>query len=146
MLSEKTYKIWRITNLGLIFIGLIAPWVDITVDRPPAIIYGWEFFYWAIRIFIFGVPTYLEYGLIDIVIFNFFIGLTGIFLMYYLLYNTYAVINLSRRNKIVGEILVVLRVVIVFSATFGGRERMLPGLYLCAIGVASAALLEWQPK
>lgn len=146
MLSEKTYKIWRITNFGLIFIGLIAPWIDISFEPYPAIVYGWEFFYWAIGLDGFGVLSYLKDGYIEFAIHEFLIGLYGIFLMYYLLYNTYAVLNPSRRNKIISVILVLFLAVVIYDATFGGMEKMLLGLYFFAIGVCSAAFLEWQPN
>jgi hypothetical protein len=146
MLSEKTYKIWRITNLGLIFIGLITPWLDISFEVTPMIVYGWEFFYWTISIFAFDIPTAIKDGLNGIAILEFFSSLSGIFLAYYLLYNTYAVLNPSRRNRIISMILVAFLAVDVFSATIGGMEKMLLGLYFFAIGVSSAALLEWQSK
>jgi hypothetical protein len=127
----------------LILLGLALPWVDISFEISPAIVQGWEFFYWAIILEGFGFINYTEYG-IELSILNFFTGLSGIFLLYYLIQNVIAMVKPQKRNLLILILLASSSTIIIFNALFGWIAEIFLGFYLFIIGICSSIILEWQ--
>ena len=143
MISQKFYKIWRVINAAMLIAGLLMPWVDISFEPIPAIVYGWEKFYWAIWFGGFGVLRFLESRYISLAIMDFLMGLSSIFLLYYLFYNIFSIQIAHKRNKVLSVIILCLTSTVLYDTFFGLWSAPFLGFWVFILGLLSSSLAEW---
>jgi hypothetical protein len=144
MLSQKTYKIWRIINLALLVVGLIMPWFGIVSDldlgrADPT--NGWEHLSFSI---VFGIPYFLNERLDVFTISRFLTGLSGILLFFYFMYNFRAAQKDFARNRIISAMLLGIVTAILWNIFLGLSESPYSGLWVFTLGIFSCLALEWD--
>ncbi|MCI0611178.1 MAG: hypothetical protein L0Z71_19225 [Anaerolineae bacterium] len=147
MKKEDRLLGWLIVNLILISGSLLMTWFILGFEPPPALmpIAGWDFIFTQIAI---SMELLSEYGFAWLWILNFIQGVSGIFVVGYVVFRIFSIIT-KTKSRTGGEVLSIalmatMAVFLLSDFAFGSIRLPWPGYWLFILGVLSSAIFEWK--
>jgi hypothetical protein len=142
MTKKNYFCVLRAVSMVILISGLLMPWFRLGFEPHPTPfrLTGFEDIWnsgslGSELIFKYGPDLYSVFLLLE--------GLSGIFLLLYLIYNTFAMIRTSKGNKILSVLLIINSFIFLFNSHSFIIEKVLSGFWLCIVSLLSFAIIEY---
>lgn len=144
MNQKKPLQLFRLLSLIAILYGILSPWFTLGFEYQPVPVRwsGWEDIWRSashgIRLAKDGLDLYSIFAMLEF--------LSGLFLVFYFVYNIFAITRIYKGNKKLSIIIICIIAIFMFESQSGIIGTILVGFWIFVLGLVSFAVIEWTSQ